>query len=150
MALATRSDADVACLQGTLFDGIGEWTKHGYPFFSLNRSGSNQKDGCIVAVSTKFPCTQFRCVLHWMPGRIIGLRLKCGEGRNAGDVYLISAYAPEYDETQTTTSEALRIEFRRKLDGVIRQVPGADSEHGCQWRSGHNTSLDWKCRQPNS
>ena len=26
MALAMRAGADVACLQGTLFDGVGEWT----------------------------------------------------------------------------------------------------------------------------
>ena len=46
------------------------------------------------------------------------------EGRNAGDVYLISAYAPVYDEkTQTTTSKSHRIEIWIKLDGVIRQVP---------------------------
>ena len=45
MALAKRNGADVACLPGTLFDGIGEWTKHGYHFFSLNRSGPCQKDG---------------------------------------------------------------------------------------------------------
>ena len=106
------------------FDRIGEWTKHGYHFFSLNRSGPRQKDGCMIAVSTHFPRTQIRCVHHWMPGRIVDLRLKCGEWRSGGDVYLISAYAPVYDEkTQTTTSEALRIELWRKLDGVIRQVP---------------------------
>ena len=54
---------------------------------------------------------------------IVGLRLQCGVVRNAEDVYFISAYAPVHDErTQTSTSEALRIEFWRKLDGVIRQV----------------------------
>ena len=74
----------------------------------------------MIAVSTKFPRTQIRCVHHW----IIGLRLQCGVGRNAGDVYFISAYAPLHDErTQKSTSEALRFEFWRKLDGVIRQVP---------------------------
>ena len=35
MAMAKHTGADVACLQGTLFDGFGEWTKHGYHFFSL-------------------------------------------------------------------------------------------------------------------
>ena len=97
MALAKRTGAEVACLQGTLFDGIGEWTKNGYHFFSLNRSGPRQKDGFMIAVSTKFPRTQIRCV-QWMLGRIIGLRLQCGVGRNAGDVYFISAYAPVHDE----------------------------------------------------
>ena len=43
MSLAKRTGADVACLEGTLFDGVGEWTKHGYHFFSLNRSGPRQK-----------------------------------------------------------------------------------------------------------
>ena len=43
-----------------------------------------KKDGCMIAVSTKFPRTQIRCVHHWMPGRIIGLRLQCGMVRNAG------------------------------------------------------------------
>ena len=148
--MAKRTGADVACLQGAFFDGISEWTTNGYHFFLLNRSGPRQKDGCTIAVSTKFPRTQIRCVHHWMPVRIIGLRLQCGVGRNAGDVYFISAYASVHDErTQTSTSEALRIEFWRKLDGVIRQVPG-DSVYGCQRRSRHNSSLDRKCRQPNS
>ena len=98
MALAKRSGAEVACLQGTLFDGVGEWTKVGYHFFSLNRSGPRRKDGCMIAVSTKFPRTQIKCVHHWMPGRIIGLRLQCGVGRNVGDVCFISAYAPIHDE----------------------------------------------------
>ena len=124
MALVKRNGEDVACLRSTLFDAIGEWTKHGYHYFSLNRSGPRHKDGCMIAVSTKIPRTQISCVHHWMPGVIIGLRLKCGEVKNAGDVYLISAYAPIYNETtQRTTSEALRIEFWRKFDGVIRQVP---------------------------
>ena len=43
MALAKRTGADVACLQSTLFDGIGEWTKRGHHFFSVNRSGPRQK-----------------------------------------------------------------------------------------------------------
>ena len=105
-----------------LFDGVGEWTKHWYHFFSLNRSGPRQKDGCTIAVSTKFPHTQIRCVHHWMPGRIISLRLQCGVEMYAGDVYFISAYAPIHDE-QTSISVALRIELWSKLDGVIRQVP---------------------------
>ena len=63
VALAKRTGADVACLQGTLFDGVGEWTNHGYHFCRM------------IAVSIKFPRTQIRCVHHWMLGRIIGLRL---------------------------------------------------------------------------
>ena len=148
--MAKRTGAEVACQQGTLL--VGEWTKHGYHFFSLHRSGPRHKDGCMIAVSTKFPRTQFRCVHHWMPGRIIGLRLQCGVGKYAGDVYFISAYAPVlYERTQTSTSEALRIEFWRKLDGVIRQVPNRCRVifvYGCQRRSRHNTSLDRKCKQP--
>ena len=124
MAMAKHTGADVACLQGTLFDGFGEWTKHGYHFFSLNRSGPRQEDGRMTAVSTKFPRTQIRCVHHWMPGWSIDLRLQCGVGRDVGNVYFISAYAPVHDErTQTSTSAALRIELWRELDGVIRQVP---------------------------
>ena len=39
---------------------------------------------------------------------------QCGEGRRAGDLCVISAYAPVHDErTQTVTSESLRIEFCR-------------------------------------
>ena len=68
-----------------VFFGVGEWTKHGYHFFSLNRSGPRQKDGCMIAASTKFPRAQIRCVHHPMPGQMVGLRLKCVEGRNAGD-----------------------------------------------------------------
>ena len=139
MALAKCTGADVACLQGTLFDGVGEWTKHGYHFFSLNRSGPRQKDGCMIAVSTTFPshADQMRTP-HLMLGRIVGLRLKCGEARNAGDVYLISAHAPVHDErTQISTSEALRIEFWRTVDGGRSSSPAQvprDSVHGCQWR----------------
>ena len=40
--LAKRTGADVACLQGTLFDGVGEWTKHENHFFSLNRLESRK------------------------------------------------------------------------------------------------------------
>ena len=80
MALAKRKGAGIACLQGTLFDG-----NHGYFFFSLNRSAPRQKDGFMIAISTNFARTQIRCVHHWMPGRILG----CGEGRGAGDVYVI-------------------------------------------------------------
>ena len=52
----------------------------------------------MIAISTHSARTQKRCVHHWMPGRILGFRLKCGEGRRAGDVYVISAYAPVHDE----------------------------------------------------
>ena len=55
-----------------------------------------------MAISTKFARAQIRCVHHWMLGRILGLRLQCGEGRRAGDVCVISACAPVHDErTQT-------------------------------------------------
>ena len=124
------------------------------PFLLTQPQWTASKYGCMIAVSTKFPRTQIRCVHHWMPGWKTGLWLKCGVGTNAGDVYLVSAYAPVHDErTQTSTCEALRNEFWRKFrwshSSSPEQVPG-DSVHGGQWRSGHNTSLDWKCRQPNS
>ena len=61
MALAERKGATIACLQGTLFDGVSEWVNHGYRFFSLNRSGPRQKDGCMTAISTTFARTQIRC-----------------------------------------------------------------------------------------
>ena len=44
LALSKRAGADVACLHSALFDGVGEWTKHGYHFFSLNRNGPREKD----------------------------------------------------------------------------------------------------------
>ena len=112
-----RTGADVRCSMG-LVGGPNTG------FFSLNRSGPSQKDGCMIAVSIKFPRTLIRCVHHWMSGRIIGLRLQCGVGRCAGTCISSVRYAPVHDErTQTSTSEALRIEFWSKLDGVIRQVP---------------------------
>ena len=80
MALAKRTRVEVAGLQGTLFDGVAKYTKNGYPFFSLTRSRPRQKDGCMIAVSTKFRRTQIRCVHRWMPGRIVGLLLQCGVG----------------------------------------------------------------------
>ena len=46
-ASAKRSGEDVVCLQGTLFDGFGDRTKHGYHFFSLNRSGDACTTGCL-------------------------------------------------------------------------------------------------------
>ena len=88
------------------------------PFFH-----STAVDRVKIAISTKFARTQIKCVHHWMPGRNLGLRLKCGEDRRAEDVYVISAYAPVHDErTQTVTSESLRINFW-KMDGVVRQIP---------------------------
>ena len=113
-----------------------------------------KKDGCMMAVSTKFPRTQIRCVHHWMPGRIIGLRWQCGVERYAGDVYFISAYAPVHDQrAQTPASEALRVEFWRKLDGVIRQETNRCRGNRCmdvQWRSRYSASLHRECRQPYS
>ena len=55
--------------------------------------------------------------------------------------------------TGTTSSHSTAAD-RVKKDGCMiavstkflrTQVQG-DSEHGCQWRSGHNTSLDCKCK----
>ena len=137
MALAKRTGADVACLQGTLFDGVGEWTKHGYQFFSLN-----QKDGCMVAVRTKFLRTQIRCVHHEL---FIVFRLQCGVARHAGDACFISACAPISNErTQTSTTEALRIEFWRKPNGVIRQVPNRCRVILCMDANGEvDTTLPW-------
>ena len=93
--------------------------------FLLNRSGPREKDGFMIAVSTKFPRTQIRCV-QWMLGRIIGLRLHCGVGRIVGDVYFISAYAPAHDErTQTSTSD-----FELKSGGNLMESSvksGADA-----------------------
>ena len=99
----------------------------------------------MIAVSTKFPRSQIRCVHHWMSGRLVGLWLQCGVGRYAGNVYFISAYAPVHDErTQTSTSEALRIEFWRKLDGVIRQVPNRCRVILCMDANGEvDTTLPW-------
>ena len=95
------------------------------PFlFTQSRSEPRQKDGCMKASCTKFACSQIRCVHHWMPGRILGLRLQCREGRRAEDVRVISAHTPVHDERiQTSMFEPLRIEFWRKMDGVIRQIP---------------------------
>ena len=122
--MAERKRATIVCLQGTLFDGASEWDDHQYYLYTLNRSGPRQKDGCVTAICTKFARPQIRCVHHWMPGRILGLRLQCGEGRRAADVYVISAYAPVHDErTQPVASDSARFEFWRKLDGVIRQIP---------------------------
>ena len=91
---------------------------------SLNHSGPRQKKGCTIAISTKFARTHIRCVHHWMPGRILGLPLQCGQGRRAGDVYVISAYAPVHDErTQTVASDPLRLELLKNLNGEIRQIP---------------------------
>ena len=124
MALAKRKGATIVCLQGTLFDGVSESATHGYHFLSLNRSGPRQKDGCTIAISTKFARTHIRCVHHWMPGWILGLLLQCGQGRRAGDVYVISAYAPVHDErTQPVACDPLRLELWRKLNGDIRQIP---------------------------
>ena len=127
MALAKRTGADAACLQGTLFD-----TKHGYHFFSLNRSGPRQKEGWMIAVSTKFPRTQVRCVHHWMSGR---------------DFCLVCNMEWEgtlHDErTQTSTSEALRIEFWR-MDAVIRQIPNTCRVILCLDANGEvDTTLPW-------
>ena len=78
----------------------------------------------MITVNIKVSRTRIRCVDHWMPGWIIGLRLQCGVGGTQGTCIIISAYAPVHDErTQTLTSEAHQIEFWRELDGVIRQVP---------------------------
>ena len=121
MARAERQGATITCSEGTLFDWISKWTSHGCHFVSLNRSGPRQKDGCMIAISTKF--ARIRCVHHWMLGRILGLQLQCGEGRRAADVYVISAYAPVHDErTQTVASESLRRELWIILSGVIRQI----------------------------
>ena len=40
-----------------------------------------KKTGARQSSSTKFARPQIRCVHHWMPGRILGLPLQCGEGR---------------------------------------------------------------------
>ena len=34
VALPKRKGAAIACLQGTLFDGVSEWVNHGYRFFT--------------------------------------------------------------------------------------------------------------------
>ena len=135
-ALAKGAGADVACLQGTLFDGVGEWTKHGYHFFSLNHSGPRQKDGCMIAVNTTIPRTQIRCVHHWMSWTgLLAFGLQCGVERNAGDVYFISAYAPVHDErTQTPTSQRLfqPNSGENSMESSVR-VPKQVPEWFCVW-----------------
>ena len=66
-------------------------------------------------------------------------------GRYAGDVCFISAYAPVHEQrAQTPASEALRIEFSRKLDGVIRQVPNRCRVILCMDANGEvDTALPW-------
>ena len=119
MAFAMHKGEATACPQG-----VSEWVNYGYHFSPLNRSEPRQKDGCMIVISTKFVRTQIRCVHHWMLGRNLGVRLKCGEGFRAGDVYVISAFALVHDErTQTVTSDSLRTEIWRKWTGVIRQIP---------------------------
>ena len=102
----------------------------------------------MTAINTKSARLQIRCVHHLMPGRILGLRLQCGEGRRAADVYVISVYAPVHDErTQPVASDSARFEFWRKLDGLIRQIPNMCRvmlSMDAKRRSVLNTSLDRK------
>ena len=63
-----------------------------------------------------------------LDGRILGFWLQCGEGRRAGDVYVISAYAPVHDErTQTVASGSLRLEFwRHWTESFVRSQADVD------------------------
>ena len=69
---------------------------------SVERSTAARGDfECLVALALwrgsslqpAEPVVETRAQLH-----IVGLWMKCGEGRRAGDVYVISAYAPVHDD----------------------------------------------------
>ena len=81
------------------------------------------------------------CTIGCLDELFIVFRLQCG----VGDACFISACAPISNErTQTSTTEALRIEFWRKPNGVIRQVPNRCRVIFCMDANGEvDTTLPW-------
>ena len=123
--MAVKEGVDIICFQGTQMDIEGEWSDELFMYIPLPRT-RGAKDGCMIAVSTRFRREQVVCVHHWMEGRIIGLRVKAGRGATELDAYVMSAYAPVQDPHEPDPDG--RIERRRnafwdKLDGAVRQVP---------------------------
>eukprot|EP00959_Pyramimonas_sp_CCMP1952_P246460 5151469-Pyramimonas_sp.AAC.1 len=70
--------------------GTTPWNCAGYRIYPTARTSTRAKDGCLTAINlSNFNPLEVRCVHEWLPGRILGLRVR-REGRQERDLYILN------------------------------------------------------------
>ena len=141
--VAASNFVDIVCLQGTCSNDDEEHlSEAGYLTIPCSKSSSKAHDGYLIAVSLKrFRSESVVCRHVWQLGRIQGIRLKQGSGRDEVDFYVLNGYAPM--ELPSSASEDLaaakaaleesKDKFWSSLDTAYRCIPRRCSLVGCIW-----------------
>ena len=102
--------ADAVCLQVT----HGQWY-----VTRVARSTHRAADGVIIAVSLQRFSKESIVTHHvWQPGRLLGVRVKAGQGGAEVDTYFACEYAP----TEVSPAE-VREKFWDNVDRMLRSLP---------------------------
>ena len=80
--------ADVVCLQGTQMTMETPWTHGQWYVTPVARTAHRAADGVIIAVSLQRFSKESIVTHHvWQPGRLLGVRVKAGQGSAEVDTY---------------------------------------------------------------
>ena len=111
--------ADVVCLQGTQMTMETPWTHGQWYVTPVARTAHRAADGVIIAVSLQRFSKESIVPHHvWQPGRLLGVRVKAGQGSAEVDTYFACGYAP------TDVSPAdVREKFWDSVDRMLRSLP---------------------------
>eukprot|EP00959_Pyramimonas_sp_CCMP1952_P458312 9476414-Pyramimonas_sp.AAC.1 len=70
------------------------WTSAGFRVYPTPMTSSRAKDGCWTALNLHvFDPLKVRCVHEWLPGRLLGIRVR-RTGTCERDLYMLNGYAP--------------------------------------------------------
>ena len=67
----------IVCFQSTLMGATTPWTSAGFRIIPTPRTSTRAKDGCATALNLKFfDQLEVRCIHEWLPGRLLGIRVR--------------------------------------------------------------------------
>ena len=139
----------LSCLQGTLFDGVSEWVNHGYRFFTQPQWTAS-KDGCMIAISTKFVRTQSfqMCapLVAWSNSwpSVAVWREDAARWTCTSSARMHQCMLREHKQWHLSLFDLNSGEIGRSHSSDPKQMP-SDSVYGRQWRGVQHTHLDRKC-----
>ena len=111
--------ADAVCLQETQMSMETAWTHGQWYVTPVAQTTHRVADGVLIAVSMQRFSKESMVTHHvWHPGRLLGVRVKAGQGGAEIDTYFTYGYAP------TEVSPAAVLEkFWDNVDRMLRSLP---------------------------
>ena len=111
--------ADAMCLQVTQMTIETQWTHGQWCVTPVARTTHRAADGVLIAVSMQRFSKELIVTHHvWHSGRLLGVRVKAGQGSAEVDTYFDCGYAP----TEVSPAE-VREKFGDNGDRMLRSLP---------------------------